>query len=160
VKITKSSIYLLLIPVACTVLIDEWLKARALSVLPEETSITQPGFIDFAVHKNFGLAFDLPFRLEFVIAISVLIGLALVHTAWKNRIVRPDIAFSSLVIILGALGNLYDRLAYGFTVDYMLFFGRSAINFSDAVIVLGVISLLLLSSRKNRFDPVTSSPQT
>ncbi len=149
VKTTKFSIYLLLIPLACTVLLDEWLKARALAILPDETAITQPGLIDFAVHKNVGLAFDLPFRLEFVIAISILIGLVLLHTAWKTRVSRPDIAFSSLVIILGALGNLYDRLSYGFTVDYMIFFGRSAINFSDAVIVLGVVSLLLLSSRKN-----------
>jgi signal peptidase II len=152
VKTTKLSIYFLLIPLTCIVLLDEWLKARSLSALPQEASITQPGIIDFAVHKNFGLAFDLPFRLEFVIAISILIGLALMRTAWKNRMARPDITFSCLVIILGALGNLYDRLAYGFTVDYVIFFGRSAINFSDAVIVLGVVSLLLLSSRKKQFD--------
>lgn len=153
-KSSKFSIYFLLIPLACIVLLDEWLKSRALAFLPDETTITQPGLIDFAVHKNFGLAFDLPFRLEFVVAISVLIGLVLLHTAWKTWGNRPDIAFSSLAIILGALGNLYDRLAYGFTVDYIIIFGRSAINFSDAVIVLGVISLLLLSSRKKRFDPV------
>lgn len=151
-KTAKFSIYFLLIPLACTVLLDEWLKWRALGFLPDETAITQPGLIDFAVHKNFGLAFDLPFRLEFVVAISILIGLVLLHTAWKTRVSRPDIAFSALAIILGALGNLYDRLAYGFTVDYIIIFGRSAINFSDAVIVLGIISLLLLSSRKKRFD--------
>ncbi len=151
-KTTKFSIYLLLIPIAFTVLLDEWLKSRALAILPVETAITEPGLIDFGVHKNFGLAFDLPFRLEFVIAISVLIGLVLLHTAWKTKTSRPDIAFSSLVIILGALGNLYDRLVYGFTVDYMILFGRSAINFSDAVIILGIVSLLLLSSRKKRFD--------
>lgn len=145
-------IYFLLIPVALTVLLDAWLKSFALLKLPEEVSLTEPDLINFAVHKNFGLAFDLPFRLEFVIAISFLIGLVLFHTFWKTMSSRPNVAFSCLVIILGALGNLYDRLAYGFTVDYIFFFGRSAINFSDTVIVLGIVSLLLLSSRKKRFD--------
>lgn len=145
-------IYLLLLPIVIIIFLDEWLKSFALLHLPDETRLTEPGLIDFAVHKNFGLAFDLPFRLEFVIAISLLIGLVLFHTFLKTKESRPDIAFSCLVIMLGALGNLYDRLTYGFTIDYIFFFGRSAINFSDTVIVLGIVSLLLLSSKKKRFD--------
>lgn len=145
-------IYLLLIPLGITVILDEWLKWFALKNLPEETSLVEPSLLNFAVHKNFGLAFDLPFRLEFVIVISVLIGLVLLHTAWKSKTDRPEISFACLTIIFGALGNLYDRINYGFTVDYMIFLGRSAINFSDLVIILGILSLLLLSSRKKRFD--------
>lgn len=145
-------IYFLLVPIGITVFLDEWLKWFALSNLPEETGILEPSFLNFAVHKNFGLAFDLPFRLEFVIAISLLIGIVLFHTAWKSRKIRPEISFACLVIILGALGNLYDRVRYGFTVDYMIFLGRSAINFSDLVIILGILSLLLFSSRKKHID--------
>lgn len=142
----------LLIPVFLIVVLDEWLKSRALAILPDETQLVEPGFIDFAVHKNFGLAFDLPFRLEFVIAITLLIGFFLVRTAWKTWVSRPGIAFSCLVIVFGACGNLFDRMVYGFTVDYIFFFGRSAINFSDIVILLGVVSLLLMSSKRKRID--------
>mgnify|MGYP001600044537 CR=1 FL=1 len=145
---SRFSIYLLLIPVGLTVLFDEWLKSFALRSLPQEINLVEPSFINFAVHKNFGLAFDLPFRLEFVILISMVIGFGLLHAAWKSRNIRPEISFACLTIVLGALGNLFDRVTYGFTVDYIIFFGRSAINFSDAVIVLGILSLLLFSSKK------------
>ncbi len=148
----KYQIYSLLIPVGLTVLLDSWLKTRALAMLPDESALLEPSLIDFAVHKNYGLAFDLPFRLEFVIAITVVIGAFLMRTAWKTREVRPDISFACLMITIGALGNFFDRLIYGFTVDYIFVFGRSAINFSDAVIVLGVIALLLFSSKKKRVD--------
>lgn len=150
----KSSIhlYFLLIPVALIVLLDEWFKFHALVSFPDESRLITPSIFNLAVHKNFGLAFDLPFRLEFVIAISVLIGVVLLHTVWKTRASRPDIAFACLIIIFGALGNLYDRLTYGFTVDYLIFFGRSAINFSDLVIILGIILLLHVSSKKKSFD--------
>ncbi len=143
---SKFRIYWLLLPVLVVVVVDEWLKAQALNIFQNETPLVEPTLIDFTVHKNFGLAFDLPFRLEFVIAMTILIGVFLIRTAWKTRSSRPDIAFSCLVIILGALGNFYDRIAYGFAVDYIVFFGRSAINFSDVIIVLGVVALLIFSS--------------
>ena len=144
--------YWLLIPVSMIVLLDEWFKTVALNSLPDETALLKPSLLNFVVHKNYGLAFDLPFRLEFVMSISVIIGFFLLRTAWKTKITRPDIAFACLLIIIGAAGNFFDRLVYGFTVDYIFFFGRSAINFSDMIIVLGIVSLLLLSSKRKHVD--------
>jgi signal peptidase II len=65
----------------------------------------------------------------------------------KNVKAHPKIAFSSALILIGAVGNVFDRIFYGFTVDYLIFFGRSALNLSDLLIVLGVV-LLLISSRR------------
>ena len=49
-------------------------------------------------------------------------------------------------------GNFYPAKYY-FTVDYIIIFGRLAINLSDVVIVSGVVWLLLASRRKksNKF---------
>ena len=141
-------VYWLLIPTALVVLLDEKLKKIGLERLPQEGSLVDPGFVDFAIHKNFGVAFDIPFRLEFVILASILIGLGLLHLAWKHWSDRPWISFSSVMIIIGAMGNLYDRMRYGFTVDYIILFGRSAINLSDLVILLGVVFLLIASRHK------------
>ena len=145
---SKKYSYWFLLPTVLVVLLDEKLKKIALERLPEEGSLVDPGFVDFAIHKNFGVAFDIPFRLEFVILASILIGLGLMHLAWKHLNDRQWIAFSSLIIIIGALGNLYDRVSYGFTVDYIILFGRSAINLSDVVILLGVVFLLASSRHK------------
>ena len=149
IHVPKKGIYWALILVALFVILDEWFKFSGLQHLPNETNLLNPGPISFAIHKNLGIAFDFPFRLEFIILISLMIGAGLLHIAYKNHTHHPDISFASLMIILGALGNLYDRIVYGFTVDYIILFARSAINLSDVVIVSGVI-LLLLASRRTR----------
>jgi signal peptidase II len=142
-------IFTLLPIVIFIVIADEFLKYFSLDKLPSETDIIDPNFIEFAIHKNFGMAFDIPFRLGLIILFSVIIGAFLAHIAYKNYKKHPDISFSALVIIIGAAGNLYDRLAYGFTVDYLLILGRSAINLSDLIIITGVV-LMLMASRRSR----------
>ncbi|MCR4313853.1 MAG: signal peptidase II [Candidatus Uhrbacteria bacterium] len=144
---TSLRVYWYLLPVAAIVVLDEWLKFTALHRLPEEGSLVDPGILEFAIHKNWGVVFDIPFRLEFIILVSVVIGLGLLRIVYKNRLAHPDITLATGIIILGALGNLYDRIVYGFTVDYIILFARSAINLSDVVIVTGVIALLLRSRR-------------
>jgi signal peptidase II len=150
VKPISQRLYWLLLPVAAIVAIDTWLKYKGLRGLPDEGSLVDPGVLSFAIHKNWGIAFDIPFRMELVIFISIVIGLGLIHIAYKNWRLHPDISLSCGIIILGAVGNLYDRITYGFTVDYIIFFARSAINLSDIVIVAGVILLLLTSRRTKR----------
>lgn len=138
---------------AILVVIDEWIKRWALSALPQEGELAHPGLLSFAIHKNWGVAFDIPFKLTFIVLITVGIGAFLVHVFLKNIQSHPYVAMSALVIIIGAAGNLYDRLAYGFTVDYIILFGRSAINISDTVIVFGVLSLLFASRRIKGSEP-------
>ena len=152
-KHSNKKIFWYLIPVGIIVLFDEWIKRKALSGLPDEASIVDPDIISFAIHKNWGIAFDIPFKMEIIILISLIMGIALTRIAIKNFFSQPKISFASLMIIIGAMGNLSDRLVYGFTVDYIILFGRSAVNFSDAVIVFGVI-YLLLASRKSRRNKI------
>lgn len=132
---------------AFIVFADELAKFYAIRFLQEDTSLTSVGLINFAVHKNPGIAFDIPFKMPIIVLVSIIIGVGLVRIAIKNWNRHPDIALSAIVIIIGAIGNLYDRLVYGFTVDYIILFGRSAINLSDIVIVSGIIGLLLASRR-------------
>ena len=55
-----------------------------------------------------------------------------------------------LTLILGASGNFFDRVMNGYTTDYLLLFGRSIINLSDILIVLGVLLLLAQEQRQAR----------
>ena len=137
----------LIIPITLVVILDEVIKFIALKKLPDEGSLVDPGIIDFAIHRNFGIAFDIPFKIPVIIIISVIIGLFLFKVVKKNWKSHPGVALSALTIIIGAMGNLYDRIVYQFTVDYIILFGRLAINLSDVIIVGGVI-WLLMASRK------------
>lgn len=142
----RATILWLLPLVGILVLTDEIIKRKALDFLPDESSLTAPGIVALAIHKNWGVAFDIPFKMQLILIISAVIGVALLWVARKNFREKPVVAFSALTIVFGAAGNMYDRVAYGFTVDYLILFGRSAINVSDIVIVTGVV-LLLYASR-------------
>ncbi len=145
--------------IAGFVLLDEFIKFFALHTFPDESQVPVSGLFTLAIHKNFGIAFDIPFKMPFIVLISILIGIALLVVAYKNGLKRPGITLSALMIVLGAAGNLYDRLVYGFTVDYLIIFGRSAINISDVIIVTGVI-LLLITSRRVHQPSETSGQST
>jgi signal peptidase II len=51
------------------------------------------------------------------------------------------------LILGGALGNLYDRLAYGYVVDFLEFYLGNyhwpAFNIADSAITTGVVLLAL-----------------
>ncbi len=141
----RASILWLLPVVGILVFADEVVKHWALSALPDESALTAPGIVALAIHKNWGIAFDIPFKMHLIISVSAVIGLALLWVARKNFKEKPVVAFSAVMIVIGAIGNTYDRVAYGFTVDYLILFGRSAINVSDIVIVAGVVTLLYAS---------------
>lgn len=144
-----KQLYWFLLPAVLLVGVDEWIKAFALKHFPDESTLTHPGILNLAIHKNWGLAFDIPFRREFILLISVIIGYFLVDMIIKNFKSHPKIAFSSMIILIGAIGNVFDRIYYGFTVDYFIFFGKSALNLSDLLIIFGVVILLVSSRRSN-----------
>jgi signal peptidase II len=56
------------------------------------------------------------------------------------------------MIIGGILGNFYDRLVYGYVIDFLDFkiFGYNypVFNFADIFIVVGIITMIIISIRK------------
>ncbi|MEM8937329.1 MAG: signal peptidase II [Pseudomonadota bacterium] len=77
-----------------------------------------------------------------IISTIVAVGLIIWLGAMRRRIAAAGAAF----IIGGALGNLYDRVAYGYVVDFLDFSGLSfpwVFNVADASINIGVALLLL-----------------
>lgn len=148
----SKAVFWLLPIVSLVVAADELTKWWAMRNLPDESALDHSSALAFAIHKNWGIAFDIPFKMHLIIAVSVVIGLALLWVARLNVFARPPIAFSALMVMIGAVGNLYDRLAYGYTVDYIILFGRSAINLSDIVIVSGVVLLLYASRVHEKID--------
>ena len=69
---------------------------------------------------------------------------------------------AGLALILGgALGNLYDRLALGKVVDFLLFhyagWAYPAFNVADSAITVGAALLILDSFRRPRRDPAAAA---
>ncbi|MGR9100029.1 MAG: signal peptidase II, partial [Gammaproteobacteria bacterium] len=82
-------------------------------------------------------------------------GLAVVISAvlgvWLDRLKKSEIllAVSLSLVLGGAIGNLIDRLVYGYVIDFLDFYYKSwhwpAFNVADSAISLGVALMLLES---------------
>ena len=80
--------------------------------------------------------------------IAVVVSTVLV--VWLKRLGRNDtwLAIALALILGGALGNLYDRIAYGHVVDFILVHWQNrwyfpAFNFADSAICVGAVMLAL-----------------
>ena len=87
----------------------------------------------------------------FVIAI---IGY-LIFTAFKSIKQNHWLQFSFLnLIILGASSNLFDRLYYGYVVDfisvYLIYFNLAIFNIADVMILVGVFCLIYYEYKKKK----------
>lgn len=96
----------------------------------------------FALHKNYGIAFDLPVPSWIVIPLTLAIIVTAAFALWRRRF-NIMLSAALIFIILGGLSNLIDRLVYGYTVDYIILFSRSAINIADAMILGGFWAFVL-----------------
>lgn len=108
-------------------------------------------FFDLVRLHNTGAAFSLlagasGWQNWFFTGVAVLVCSVLV---WWFRQVPPGRVLVPLALTLvvgGAIGNLIDRLAYGYVVDFVLLYWRDwsypAFNVADSAITVGVVLLL------------------
>ena len=111
-------------------------------------------FLNLVLVQNKGISFGLFSRYEIGWLISILtIGIVVVLFIWMRKLERAILALPFSLIIGGAIGNLIDRLNYGFVVDFIdfHFFGWHwpAFNIADSSITVGVIFLLIASFSNN-----------
>lgn len=107
-----------------------------------------PHFFKIEYLQNTGAAFSSFEGGRYVlIGISLIIYFLLINYIKKNEISRK-IEIVALGLILGGLvGNLIDRIFYGYVIDYLSFeiFGYSfaVFNLADSFIVISVILLII-----------------
>ncbi len=111
------------------VALDQLLKYMAVHYLNMyETIPIIPHFISLSLAYNKGVSFgflaNLPdlWRNIILIGASTLASIAIYIFLWKKQASLPLLERIGLVLILsGALGNLYDRAVHKYVVDYVAF---------------------------------------
>jgi lipoprotein signal peptidase len=99
------------------------------------------------LHKNPGIAFNIPLPLGIVLPITLVALMVFAVIAYKNRLTNILVSLSAVAVMFGATNNGLDRLINGFTTDYIILFRTSAINLSDALIFFGILSLFWYDRR-------------
>lgn len=140
------------------ILLDQATKQLALSTLEYQQAVpVVEGWLNWTLVYNYGAAFSFlsdasGWQRWFFSALAVAISLVL--GTWLSRLPRHDWAqaLPFALIIGGALGNLVDRLRFGYVVDFIDVHHSGwhfpAFNLADSGISVGAVLLILFSFRK------------
>lgn len=86
-----------------------------------------------------------------IVIVSLMIILGIIYYIWRNN---PESKLEKLgygLILGGAIGNLFDRIIYGYVIDFFDFyiFGYDypIFNLADSFIFVGVIILIIYTWR-------------
>jgi len=132
--------------------LDQWTKiAVDGSMRLYESIAVIPGFNLTYVH-NTGAAFSFlseagGWQRWFFAAMALIISVVL--TVWLYRLKSHEtlLAVALSLVLGGAIGNLIDRLAYGYVIDFLDVYYQSwhwpAFNIADMAISAGVFLMLL-----------------
>ena len=157
--------YLILLSISGAIIsFDQYTKHLIISTfaLGESVSII-PGYFSFTYIRNPGAAFgmmntwDPQFRIPFFILMPLLALVAILYVFRKIEEKERLLVVTLSLIIGGAIGNLIDRIAYNYVIDFLDFFWRygahfPAFNIADSTISIGVALLLFDLIQKECID--------
>jgi signal peptidase II len=117
-----------------------------------------PGILDLRYTENHDAAFSLLRQVEFPGKVAVLAALtclalaAIVAIWWRRRDASRAEQVGYGLIVAGAVGNLLDRVARGFVVDFIHVHHWPVFNVADVLVGVGV-ALLFLAHLRRRAPP-------
>jgi signal peptidase II len=140
--------------------LTKWIIETRMSVM--DTYSVIPGFFDIIHSKNRGVAFSLfaestsPWRTWILIAAAAAALGLIGGMLWRPARLGRRMLYGLALIFGGALGNLFDRIAWGAVTDFLDFYLGNlhwpAFNLADSAVVVGS-GLLLLDMLKPRREP-------
>jgi signal peptidase II len=145
---------IILIVAAIVLLLDQWSKRLVISsFMPGESRLVVVRLLRWTYERNFHGAFGLfgsngALLVALAIVVLVIFWLSFRDAAAQSRLVC--VAFG--MIVGGAIGNIIDRVHFGFVVDFIDFYKvwPNIFNVADSCITIGVVLLLLSSLGTSR----------
>ena len=170
---TKNSariVYLFI--VLGVVLLDRWSKYLVAQHIRLYSHIQViPGLFRLTHTENTGAAFSLfadspaPWKTGMLIAFSTVALIVVSVLLWKNHHAHVATGIGLSLIMGGAIGNLWDRLARGRVVDFLLVYVKHyewpVFNLADSAIVVGaglLIVEILFAKPHPQADSTHSEP--
>ncbi|HET7832690.1 MAG TPA: signal peptidase II [Gallionella sp.] len=147
---------------ALVIILDQLSKAWITSHFVYGESLSIVGVFNLVLAHNTGAAFSF---LHDAGGIQrwLFSAIAIVASGWivlllRKHSMRLLFALGLSLILGGALGNLIDRLAYGYVVDFLLFHWDEhyfpAFNLADSAITCGAFLLILDSFKRKEHGTV------
>ncbi|ALG69426.2 signal peptidase II [Beggiatoa leptomitoformis] len=142
-----------------TLVLDQLTKFWASQVLTYQEPYSIIPFLNFTLVHNTGAAFSFlaeagGWQRYFLTALAVIVSLIMV--VWLSRLSANQkwLAATIALILGGALGNLIDRVLYGYVIDFIDIYYQAwhfpAFNIADSAITVGAVMLLIDALWLNR----------
>ncbi|NQY26859.1 MAG: signal peptidase II [Piscirickettsiaceae bacterium] len=141
--------------------VSKWLMVSWLSLY--ETVAVIPYF-NLTMAHNYGAAFSFladagGWQKWFFIILASVISLGLLY--WLYKLAKTKLEAVSVALILGgAIGNVIDRIYYGYVVDFLdVYYGSyhwPAFNIADSAICIGAVLIIIDSFTAKSDEKVTS----
>ncbi|WAM35045.1 signal peptidase II [Caldicellulosiruptor acetigenus] len=126
-----------------TFVLDQLTKAKAENVFLDSSVNLLGGILSLTYVQNRGGAFSiLEGKRIFFIIVSIILILFLCYMIFKSTSNLYRLSFS--LIVGGAMGNLFDRVAKGYVVDFIDIKVIPVFNLADFFITCGVLLLIFL----------------
>jgi signal peptidase II len=136
------------------VLLDRWTKRLVAAHIAMYTHIQViPGFFRLTHTENTGAAFSLfadspaHWKTALLIGFSAVAMVIVSVLLWKQTHALNSTGIALSLILGGAIGNLWDRVANGRVVDFLLFYIKQyqwpVFNLADSCIVIGATLLVI-----------------
>lgn len=111
-----------------------------------ESVTVLPNYLSWELIHNSGVSFGLfSGYTSILIVIQLILILVIVITYWKFEPKPFLMQFSFALLISGAIGNLIDRIQFGYVIDFIYFRWWPAIfNIADIEIRIGALVLVFL----------------
>jgi len=100
--------------------------------------------LQFVLHTNYGMSFNIPIPRLIILGITFLVLISILYVMYKKKVHHTATWLGLALVFGGAIGNMSDRILFSYVRDWLLLFGRSAINLADISILIG-IALYLFS---------------
>ncbi len=124
---------------------DRWTKSLIVERLPYLSATDIASYLSIVHTRNYGGAFGFLSQygaasyIFLVLPIAVIAGLIYYLLRYKHS---EAVKFSLTCILAGALGNMYDRLRYGYVTDFIDVYYKQyhwpAFNIADISISFGI----------------------
>ncbi len=154
---------IILITSACILVIDQITKTLCWMNIPLHARVPVFGDVFSLTHvHNRGMAFGFfnSGQAEWVRWALVAVAISAVAIIWsyaRHESAQRSVALAFGAILGGAMGNLLDRLLYGYVVDFVLLhwnrYEFPAFNVADSAITMGGIALFLALARDTPAEP-------
>ncbi len=160
--VKKSGLFWLWIS-ALVLVLDQWTKSIASSSLEMYVPNKINDFLNFTLMHNKGVAFSIladqsGWQRYFITVVASAIVIWLLYWLVKNTRAQKLQNVALVLVIGGALGNIWDRVMLGYVVDFIELHYKGyywpAFNIADSAISVGAV-LLIIDAFKNKDESTT-----